>query len=80
VPFQINSSWRSEGHNERVGGSATSSHLYGLAVDIACSESRGRWRIVQSLIKVGFKRIGIAEDFIHVDIDETKEQHLIWVY
>jgi len=36
VPFQINSAYRCQIHNQLVGGVKGSAHLSGLAVDIAC--------------------------------------------
>lgn len=36
-PITINSGYRSADHNRSVGGSATSLHLQGLAVDIKCT-------------------------------------------
>lgn len=80
VPFRINSGWRCESHNKAVGGSATSSHLLGLAADIACADSRTRWQIVTALIGMGFKRIGVADSFIHVDSDPAKAAEVIWTY
>ena len=80
VPFKINSGYRTEKHNKKVGGSENSSHLKGLAVDIHCSESRNRSIIIKALLTVGFSRIGIAKTFIHVDLDFDKSQNVIWVY
>jgi len=81
VPFILNSSIRCAVHNKELKHSSpTSSHLTGKAVDIACSFSGQRFRIIQGLLKAGFTRIGIAEDFIHADIDKNKSQEVIWVY
>lgn len=80
IPFALNSAFRCTEHNKDVGGSCTSSHLVGCAVDIKCTDSRSRWLIVQALIAAGFNRIGIAKTFIHVDDDMTKEPNLIWEY
>lgn len=80
IPFVLNSAFRCTDHNKDVGGSCTSSHLVGCAVDIKCTDSRSRWLIVQALIAAGFNRIGIAKSFIHVDDDMTKEPNLIWEY
>ena len=80
IPFVLNSAFRCTEHNKDVGGSCTSSHLVGCAVDIRCTNSRSRWLIIQALIAVGFNRIGIAKSFIHVDDDMTKEPNLIWEY
>jgi len=79
-PYVINSGFRCRKHNKEVGGSETSSHLKGLAVDIRAETSRSRYLILKGLIKAKFNRIGIGENFIHVDDDKEKEQNLIWRY
>jgi uncharacterized protein YcbK (DUF882 family) len=80
VPFKITSGFRTLEHNHRVGGSQNSSHLRGYAADIACNSSMQRYRILMALIKVGFKRIGIANGFIHVDCDPALPNEVIWRY
>jgi len=80
IPFVINSAFRTHLENRRVGGSKDSSHLKGLAVDISCTDSIKRHKIINSLIHVGFNRIGIATTFIHVDDDKDKVQNVIWTY
>ena len=79
-PISINSGYRTVRHNANVGGKANSSHLKGLAVDIACSTSRDRYSLLEALKSVGFNRIGIANSFIHVDIDSNKSGKVVWVY
>jgi uncharacterized protein YcbK (DUF882 family) len=79
TPFKINSGYRTEKHNSKVGGKPTSSHTKGLAADIHCVNDRLRWQIVDALICVGFTRIGIAKTFIHVDLDHDKND-AIWIY
>lgn len=84
IPFNITSGWRSRETNERLiregyKASKNSSHLAGVAVDIACSNSIDRINIVKALVKAGFSRIGIAKTFIHVDSDITKNNAL-WIY
>jgi len=78
----ITSGYRCEEHNRdpKVGGKETSSHLKGLAADIKCDDSAYRFILIKALLKVGFARIGIGKDFIHVDLDMDKTQNLIWVY
>lgn len=82
VPFVVTSGYRTESHNKKVGGSPTSSHLLGLAADIACDSSTNRWKIVFALRDAGFKRIGIGKDFIHVDLDKRdfKPQEILFDY
>ena len=79
IPYKINSAYRTELHNTLIKGSPTSSHLGGWAVDIHCTDSRSRERIVHGLVQAGFQRIGIANTFIHADIDPHKNP-AIWLY
>lgn len=80
VSFSINSGYRTHNHNKQVGGKADSSHTKGLAVDIHAATSRKRYLILQALIEVGFHRIGIANNFIHVDDDKQKPKQVTWLY
>lgn len=80
IQFKVTSSWRSEEHNKKVKGAKNSSHLYGLAVDISAKTSADKFIIITSALKAGFNRIGIAENFIHVDSDISKQKNIIWLY
>ncbi|UII79990.1 D-Ala-D-Ala carboxypeptidase family metallohydrolase [Flagellimonas sp. CMM7] len=80
VPFSINSGFRTKKHNKKVGGKSDSSHLYGFAVDISCTDSMSRFKILRALVDVGFTRIGIGKGFIHVDNDPNKPQEVVWNY
>jgi zinc D-Ala-D-Ala carboxypeptidase len=85
VPFEITSGFRVEADIERLEKegykvSKNSSHLKGLAADIACTDSVTRYIIIGALLKAGFTRIGIAKTFIHVDNDLDKAQNCIWTY
>ena len=80
VPMVITSAIRCEAHNRAVGGKPNSSHLKGLAVDIAVHGNSSRFAIRNALIATGFKRIGTGKNFLHVDIDETKMPAVEWVY
>jgi len=79
-PIRINSGVRTEKRNQEVGGSKTSSHLKGYAIDVSCDNSADRFRLVEILMLVGFNRLGIAKTFIHVDNDPDKSKNVIWVY
>ena len=76
----INSGYRTPEHNEKVGGKPGSSHIKGLAVDIACNNSTDRFKLAGILKEVGFKRIGMGATFIHADIDKDKSQNVLWTY
>ena len=84
-PIKITSGFRTEAYNQDLKArgykaSSKSSHLKGLAVDIHCNNSKDRFELVDILLDVGFNRIGIADTFIHADIDEDKPSHVIWTY
>ena len=80
IPFIVNSACRCDFHNKLVGGSPTSSHLKGVAVDIRVINSNHRLIIASALLYAGFKRIGIANGFIHADNDTRKTQEVLWTY
>jgi hypothetical protein len=69
VPFVLTSAFRAGDPR---------SHGRGLAVDIRCSDSETRWRILKGVILAGFLRIGIYDRHIHVDIDESLPQRVAW--
>jgi len=79
-PIRINSGVRTKKRNEMVGGTKTSSHLKGYAIDVSCDNSADRFRLIEVLMLVGFNRLGIAKTFIHVDNDPDKSKNVIWVY
>ena len=78
--FRITSGYRTEKHNEAVGGVPNSSHLRGYAADIAAADSITRYKIVSAAIQAGITRIGIANTFIHLDADPNKSSNVIWTY
>ena len=81
IPFIITSALRTEQDELSHGRSGNSAHTRGRAVDIACSSSWHRWRIVSAAIEAGFHRIGIADTYIHLDIDdELLPSPRIWLY
>ena len=80
IPFTITSGYRTEERNKLVGGRVGSSHLKGVAADIMCIGSRDRALIIKSLLEVGITRLGIADTFIHCDVDKSKEQDVFWLY
>ena len=80
VPFKITSGYRCPEHNKAVGGVSDSAHVGGYAADIACSSGSARYKIIAALLKVGFNRVGVSKNFIHVDCDPGKPSQVIWTY
>ena len=80
-PIIVTSGYRTKEENERIGGVENSSHLTGNAVDIKVKSSRDRYYLIKLALVVGFTRIGIGEDFLHLDNDEHKKSRgVIWYY
>jgi hypothetical protein len=63
---------------EQVGGSPTSSHLKGLAIDLNCNNDTERYQLLFATLACGFKRIGIGRNHIHLDCDNLKPQGLVF--
>ena len=80
VPYVINSGFRSPEHNAEVGGVPGSSHLTGWASDVRADSSNRRFLVLKGLLAAGFNRVGIGQNFIHVDCDPTKEGNAAWLY
>lgn len=85
-PMIINSCCRCPSHNERVGGSKTSSHLTTkgkkcVAVDIKFPKSGVDLYDLIDILPLQFDRILINpyKKFIHLDIDKNKPRGL-WFY
>jgi zinc D-Ala-D-Ala carboxypeptidase len=78
-PMGITSGYRCSRHNKEVGGKSTSSHLKSLAIDVHCESSRER-KILLPLLLKEFRRVGIANNFIHCDDDMDKDKDVCWTY
>ncbi len=75
--FNVNSGFRCKLHPESV-KNPTSSHMLGLAVDLAVEDIEGRYLLIRALMDLGVKRIGYYDTFIHLDLDKVKKQDIIW--
>jgi hypothetical protein len=80
MPMVIYSGMRCQKHNERVGGVPDSAHTKGVAVDVKCHSSRGRFAIINAALSAGFTRIGVAKTFVHLDVDLSLPQQVMWTY
>lgn len=78
--LKVNSGYRTHTHNSKVGGVSNSAHKTKDAVDLRVLNNRARYDIVREAILLGFTRIGIHKRFIHLDVDTTKQENIIWMY
>ena len=79
-PMTITSGYRTASHNKSVGGKNNSAHRRGLAADIKASTTSERFEVVGYAMEMGIRRIGIAKTFVHIDIDLSLPQNVIWLY
>jgi len=77
IAKNINSGFRCEQHNKTVGGSRSSFHLYGKAVDIGTKDSTERYLVCRAAFQIGFGDISVAANFVHID-DRDKKQMRIY--
>lgn len=70
IPFVITSGVR-PGDPKAHGG--------GWAADIRCNTSADRLKMLRALMKAGFKRIGIYNKHIHVDVWPDGPPNVAWV-
>ena len=80
IPLVINSAYRSKEYDISKGRSGDGAHTKGKAIDLRCNDSINRHKILKNAIKLGFNRIGIANSFIHLDIDDSLVQNVCWLY
>ena len=88
-PLIITSGVRCEFYNASLKNSSMNSshipdeHGIGNAVDIACTTSKHRYELIQVAQKF-FNRIGISGGsyggFVHLDVDRSKVQEVMWLY
>lgn len=75
--IHINSGYRTEAYNKKVGGKSASQHLQAKAADITCKSKTPKQlaAFIEKLIAKGelkFGGMGIYPGFVHVDIRTGK--------
>ena len=81
IPLVLNSAYRSKEYELQKGRTGTGAHTYGMAADIRCTSGDNRLKIMEAALRCGIKRIGIAKNYIHIDIaDRVGLPQNIWTY
>jgi len=79
--LRISSGLRTQEENDKLKDSVSdSAHLTGLACDIFVQDSSQRMKLVTVALKNGIRRIGIGKTFVHLDVDTSKPQDVMWHY
>jgi uncharacterized protein YcbK (DUF882 family) len=77
-PFKITSGYRDPSHSIEARKTRPGTHARGIAADIKINSGSEGYVIVREAMKMGFGGIGIAKNFIHVDVRDTVQ--VIWTY
>ena len=80
VMLEFSSGLRCVECNAAAGGVKNSAHLRGKAVDIFAGGGALKFKIVSAALAQGFVRIGIGKTFVHLDVDDTLPQRVVWLY
>ena len=70
VPITINSGYRTNDYNIKIGGAVNSQHVRGRAADIVV-KGRKPSTVAEFAKKIGFRGVGLYNDFVHVDTRPT---------
>ena len=76
-PFVITSGYRHETHPAERNKAVPGKHNEGVAADIKVNSGWERYMIIKHATAMGFKGIGIADGFVHVDFRESETS---WTY
>ena len=77
VPFVLTSAYRSPSYDLAKGRSGSGYHTRGRAVDVACIDSKTRWKIVCGCLAVGLS-VGLSKDgFVHID---NRREPIVFLY
>ncbi len=77
-PFVITSGYRSLSHPLEAIKEIPGTHAQGIAADIKITNSAHRYSLIKAALEYGFTGIGVAGDFIHLDIRGSLP--VMWTY
>lgn len=75
APVIINSAYRCDVHNKKVGGASNSYHTKGMAADIVVKGVEPK-EVAKYAETIGIKGIGLYQTFVHID---TRTKKSFWV-
>lgn len=79
LPLSINSGYRCQAHNDSLAGSGkTSSHLRGLAADIAVPDAQRMKILVWAGLSAGAQQVEIGFNYVHLGVDQEKPA-VLWI-
>ena len=68
APLKINSGYRCAPHNDAIGGTKGSQHLFGRAIDISLENIEDKEAFADLARDCGFTYIKLYSTFIHLDV------------
>lgn len=79
-PIIIISGVRTVKHNKKVNGVAGSTHISFESADILAPTETKMYYLVKAAYLVGFTRIGVNKNAIHLDVSTVKREFVMWTY
>lgn len=76
--FTVTSGYRSPDHPIERAKETPGTHARGIAADIYVANGVQRRRIIEEALKMGFGGVGVADNFVHIDMRDTTP--VIWTY
>ena len=76
--FVITSGYRCPEHPSEAAKERPGTHTQGIAADIKVDSGVQRHRIVDEALKMGFRGVGVANSFVHVD--DRRTYPVMWTY
>ena len=80
IPFRLSCSYRSRAWDISKGRSGKGAHTKGYAFDIEARTDHQRFLILRAAVLNGWRRIGIAKTYIHLDNDPGLPKEVLWLY
>ena len=79
-PIHITSGCRCKVYNLHCGGVENSAHTRGTAADLRVQGGTERRKLLDLAVMNWASGIGVANSFIHVDMDSTLPRPMAWTY